>query len=137
VFVSNFTPESNTDVNKINIENKIATSISTSKATFSFDYIIASADYNHVEQNLLEKKYRNYNEGYWNNKTFSPSALLFYLGVNAKIEKLEHHNLFFDEDIEVHTEEIYGNPSWPSKPLFYTCCPSKTDETVVLLTIFF
>ena len=122
--------ETNTNVNKINIENKLATSISTSKGEFSFDYIIASADYNHVEQNLLEKNYRNYNDRYWNKKTFSPSALLFYLGVNSKIEKLEHHNLFFDEDIEVHTEEIYKNPSWPSKPLFYTCCPSKTDKSV-------
>ena len=120
----------NTNVNKINVEKEYATSISTSKGEFSFDCIIASADYNHVEQNLLEKKYRNYNDGYWNKRTFSPSALLFYLGVNAKIEKLEHHNLFFDEDIEVHTEEIYNSPSWPSKPLFYTCCPSKTDKSV-------
>ena len=43
---------------------------------------------------------------------------------------MEHHNLFFDEDIETHTNEIYKNPTWPSKPLFYSCCPSKTDASV-------
>ncbi len=120
----------NTSVTKINIKDKRAKTISTSNGEFSFDYIIASADYHHVEEKLLEKKYRNYSEKYWNKKTFSPSSLLFYLGLNSKIDNLEHHNLFFDEDIELHTQEIYKNPSWPSKPLFYACCPSKTDSSV-------
>ena len=38
--------------------------------------------------------------------------------------------MFFDEDIEKHTDEIYIDPKWPSKPLFYTCCPSKSDPNV-------
>ena len=29
-----------------------------------------------------------------------------------------------------HSYEIYTEPQWPSKPLFYVCCPSKTDDTV-------
>ena len=56
--------------------------------------------------------------------------MLFYLGVSKKINNLEHHTLFFDEDIEKHSNDIYENPIWPEKPLFYTCCPSKTDPTV-------
>ncbi len=43
---------------------------------------------------------------------------------------MDHHNLFFDEDLKVHAAEIYKNPKWPSKPLFYVCCPSKTDNSV-------
>ena len=27
-------------------------------------------------------------------------------------------------------EQIYENPEWPDDPLFYVCCPSKTDPTV-------
>ena len=50
--------------------------------------------------------------------------------MTEKIEKLDHHTLFFDEDIEQHSDEIYDEPKWPSKPLFYTCCPSKTDPNV-------
>jgi len=60
----------------------------------------------------------------------APSSLLFYLGLNSKVEGVKHHNLFFDEDFELHAEEIYNNPKWPTKPLFYICCPSKTDITV-------
>ena len=95
----------------------------TNKGTFEFDIVIASADYNHVEQSLLPLKERNYSKEYWEKKVFSPSSLLFYLGLNKKIKKIEHHNLFFDEDIENHVNEIYETPSWPSKPLFYVCCP--------------
>jgi phytoene desaturase len=56
--------------------------------------------------------------------------LLFYLGINKKIENLEHHNLFFDADFDQHAVEIYENPTWPRDPLFYACCPSKTDKSV-------
>jgi len=46
------------------------------------------------------------------------------------VDNLLHHNLFFDADFHQHAIEIYKQPQWPSKPLFYVCCPSKTDESV-------
>jgi phytoene desaturase len=110
-------------------DNKIS-SIKTELNGHYFDGVIASADYHHVEQNLLPAEYRNYSESYWNKKTFAPSSLIFYLGVNKKINKLLHHNLFFDADFKTHSVAIYETPSWPDEPLFYVCCPSKTDATV-------
>ena len=47
-----------------------------------------------------------------------------------KLKSLNHHTLFFDEDLDGHSKEIYKNPQWPNKPLFYVCCPSKTDNSV-------
>src|SRR5690606_23577141 len=29
-----------------------------------------------------------------------------------------------------HAKTIYKNPQWPEKPLYYVCCPSKTDTSV-------
>ena len=43
---------------------------------------------------------------------------------------MQHHTLFFDEDLEQHSKEIYKTPQWPSKPLFYVCCPSQSDKSV-------
>jgi phytoene desaturase len=60
----------------------------------------------------------------------APSSLLFYLGVNKKLENLRHHNLFFDRDFRQHAIEIYEKPSWPGDPLFYVCAPSVTDDSV-------
>jgi len=122
--------QTNQEVKKINVRDSKVFSISTKNQEIKTDIVVASADYAHVEENLLEKKYRNYSKEYWNKKSFSPSSLLFYLGVSKKIKNLDHHTLFFDEDIEKHSNDIYENPIWPEKPLFYTCCPSKTDPTV-------
>lgn len=95
-----------------------------------FDAVIASADYYHVEKDLLPAENRNYDEKYWNKKTLSPSCLIFYIGINKKIKNIQHHTLFFENDLQLHSEEIYKSPKWPSQPLFYVCCTSKSDDTV-------
>lgn len=105
-------------------------SLYTSYHKRDYEGVIAAADYHHVEQQLLDDKYRKYSKRYWQERTMAPSALIFYLGVTKKINKLKHHNLFFDEDLGQHAREIYKAPQWPSKPLFYVCCPSKTDSSV-------
>ncbi len=97
---------------------------------YSADFVVASADYEHVEQNLLASKDRKYDAKYWNERVMAPSCLIYYVGVKKKIKNLQHHNLFFDADMGVHADEIYTNPTWPTQPLFYVSCPSKTDKTV-------
>jgi phytoene desaturase len=94
------------------------------------DAVIGSADYHHIESQLIPEELQSYPKSYWESRTFAPSCLIFYLGINKKINKLRHHNLFFDADFEQHAVEIYKDKSWPSNPLFYVCCPSKTDPSV-------
>jgi phytoene desaturase len=120
----------NAAVDKIEIENNQVKHIIVNGAEFDCDAVVASADYHHVESKLLDEKYRNYTETYWDKKVFAPSSLIYYLGVNKKINNLDHHTLFFDEDLNQHAVEIYKTPMWPSKPLFYVCCPSKTDDEI-------
>jgi phytoene desaturase len=100
------------------------------KKLFPSDYVVAGADYHHVEQNIIPKPFRKYSSNYWNSRVMAPSSLIFYLGLNKKVKSLLHHTLFFDEDFGKHANEIYQNPQWPSSPQFYVCCPSKTDSTV-------
>ena len=120
----------NATVEKIGIENNQAKNILVNGEDFNCDAIVASADYHHVESKLLPNEYRNYDENYWEKKTFAPSCLIYFLGINKKINALNHHTLFFDEDLNQHSKEIYQIPQWPSKPLFYVCCPSKSDDDV-------
>ncbi len=124
------TIELNANVDKIEVENGVAKGVRVNGTLKTADVVVAGADYHHVETQLLEKKYRNYSEDYWDKRVMAPSSLLFYLGVDREIPKLLHHNLFFDEPFGPHAEEIYENPKWPSKPLFYASVPSKTDKTV-------
>ena len=118
------------EVKKIEIQNGRVQSIVTEGQRLITDAVISGADYAHTEQRLLEEKDRSYSEKYWDQRVMSPSALIFYLGVSKKIPGLLHHNLFFDSDFTIHAEEIYDTKRWPKDPLFYVCCPSKTDDTV-------
>jgi phytoene desaturase len=120
----------NAPVNKILTNNERATALSVNGCWVLTNGVVAAADYHHVEQSLLDENSRNYENSYWNKKTFAPSGLIFYLGLNKKIERLQHHTLFFDEDLDQYADDIYSSPQWPARPLFYVCCPSRTDDSV-------
>lgn len=120
----------NEAVEKIIVKNGKAEGVKTTNGFYSADVIVAGADYHHVDQHLLDAEWRNYSAAYWEKRVMAPSSLLFYLGVNKRIPKLLHHNLFFDADFQRHAAEIYTTPQWPSDPLFYVSAPSVTDASV-------
>jgi|SRR6056297_30445 len=119
----------NKPVDKILVEKGKAIGIVIDGKEILSNVVLSGADYHHSET-LLKKEYRQYSEGYWDKKTFAPSSLLFYIGFNKRIKNVEHHNLFFDTDFELHAEEIYDDAKWPTDPLFYANFPSITDRTM-------
>ncbi|SIO06353.1 phytoene desaturase family protein [Algoriphagus halophilus] len=119
------------EVEEIEIEDGIAKRIRLiSGEKISADVVVAGADYHHVDKHLVNPKYSNYSEEYWDKRVMAPSSLLFYLGIDKRLENLRHHNLFFDEPLGPHADAIYTHPRWPEKPLFYASVPSITDRTV-------
>lgn len=122
--------EFNTQVESLTLNKNQITEVKTNQGDFLADVVISSADYHFTEQKLIPQGLKNYTEDYWNKRTLSPSCLLYYVGVRKKLPRLKHHNLFFDSDFEAHAKAIYEDPKYPDKPLYYVCCPSKTDSTV-------
>ncbi len=120
----------NSEVKGFDIASKSISLVKTDSLVYQADVVIANADYHHVDQNILPRKNANYSKEYWDNRKMAPSSLLVFVGIDKKIEALDHHNLFFDADFDKHAVEIYKEPQWPSDPLFYVCRPSKTDSTV-------
>lgn len=104
--------------------------VTTNGDTYPVDAVVASNDYHNTEKLLPEGGFRNYTDKYWEKRVMAPSCLIFYVGVQKRIPRLIHHNLFFDSSLAEHAKSIYDTPGWPKKPLFYVCCPSKTDATV-------
>ena len=117
----------NSNVTQIITKKRYATGIKVNDKIINSKYILSGADYNHTETLLPESK-RQYSQKYWSSKTLSPSSLLFYLGFDKKLKNLTHHNLFFDTDFDLHSKEIYKDPKWPSKPLFYANFTSMTNS---------
>ena len=120
----------NSPVDSLEVKNGIITSVKAAGKNYEAPYVLASADYQHVEQQLLPAEYRTYSEKYWNSRVLSPSSLIFYLGIDKKLEGIEHHTLFFDQDFSKHADAIYAKPGWPENPVLYFSCTSKTDPTV-------
>ncbi len=120
----------NQEVTELKPIDGIITTVVTANATYEADIVVGAADYHHVEQKLLPAPYRQYDEAYWNKRVMAPSSLIYYLGIDKKLNNLQHHNLFFDASFEQFGDEIYTTPRWPEKPLFYVCAPSVTDSSV-------
>ena len=120
----------NEEVKSFSYDKRSISYVITKKKTYDADYVVCAADYNHIDQNILDKKFRNYSKSYWDKRILAPSSLLFYIGLDKKVKNIQHHCLFFDKDFENHAEEIYSTPRWPSEPLFYASFPSVSDTSL-------
>ena len=116
----------NESVEAVDVKHNTITSVRTNRGSHHADTVISSADYHFTENVLLPESHRSYSSKYWNKKVLAPSCLLYYVGVNKKLD-LPHHSLFFDVPFDKHGREIYSNISWPSEPLFYVSANSITD----------
>ena len=120
----------NQEVTGFDFEQNKIRKVKTQLAEYTADIVVSGADYYFTEK-LLPTEFQNYNEDYWQSRKLAPSCLLYYVGLNKKLpEAVTHHTLFFDADFELHSKEIYRQPKMPTNPLFYMCCPSKTDASV-------
>lgn len=120
----------NQEVTWLETEGNQVKRVHTLGGIFEADAVVAGADYHHVEMNLLPPRLRTYSNAYWEKRVMAPSCLIFYLGISKRLERLQHHNLFFDADLEVHAQQIYHTQQWPTDPLFYVSVPSVTDPGV-------
>jgi phytoene desaturase len=55
---------------------------------------------------------------------------MLYLGVEGRLDALEHHTLVLPTDWDEHFERIFEDPAWPEDPAYYLNVPSLTDDSV-------
>jgi phytoene desaturase len=104
--------------------------VETAERSYRPDYVVCNADYAHVERDLLPDHERQYDDGYWDDRTYAPSAFLIYMGVEGDVDPLAHHTLVLPEDWDPHFEQIFEASAWPDDPAYYVCVPSQTDDSV-------
>jgi len=119
----------NHEVEKIFVNGGKADALKTNKGNYPTDLVIVNGDYPYTELNLLEKKYRTYDQGYWDKRQFAPSAFVAYVGIDKQIDDLLHHTMYLDRDWAKNFDEIFESeaPHWPKTPSYYVNVPSKTD----------
>ncbi|MDY6893742.1 MAG: phytoene desaturase family protein [Chloroflexota bacterium] len=117
-------------VRKLSGDNGTLTYIVTEAGEYPADVVVASADYPHVETELLERSQQSYPLDYWRKRVVAPSMFLIFLGLTKKVEALTHHNLYLANRWEEHFASIFDNPDWPKNPSYYIHCPSQLDKTL-------
>jgi len=122
------------EVAEIKLKNAKATGVVAKSASgepveLQADIVVSGADYHFTETELLPDAARSYTEAYWESRQMAPGCIIFYVGLNKKIEGLQHHTLFFDVPFAPHARDIYTTPRWPDTPLFYVSATSVTDTS--------
>lgn len=127
----NFEEEATEIVVEKNIaKTVVARTINGEQKTYEADVVIGGADYHHIETKLLPEIFRSYTAAYWDKRVMAPGCILYYVGLNKKLEGIQHHSLFFDTSFAEHGKQIYTTKEWPTDPLFYVSATSVTDKSV-------
>jgi phytoene desaturase len=119
-----------TEAKELEIKDGEIKAVVTDKGRFETNYVIGAGDYHFIEQNLVPEKHRMYSQQYWEKRVMSPSSLIYFIGLDKKLQGFRHHTLLFDTNFDTHAAEIYKNPRWPSDPALYVSVTSKTDPGV-------
>ncbi len=120
------------EVEEIKIEDGEAQGIELSSGEeIELDQIIMNSDFAWSMKNLIPNEKRNkYSDEKIDNKKFSCSTFMLYLGLDKLYEDLEHHNVFITEDYERNFKEIEELKVVPEDPSFYVQNASITDPTL-------
>ena len=122
----------NEPVKKIIVKDNKVVGVKTSKSRYEADIVVVNADYAWAEQKLLEKEYQSYSKRYWEKRKIAPSAYLLYLGLDKKLKRFLHHNLYFHPNWEKHFDDIFKDIKWPKDFSYYVSCISKTDKKTAI-----
>ncbi|MFB6296265.1 MAG: phytoene desaturase family protein [Halobacteriales archaeon] len=104
--------------------------VATDAGTERADLVVSNANPAYTERELLAPDDREHDPGYWEARTYAPSAFMLYLGVEGDVSPLAHHSLVLPTDWDGHFERIFDDPDWPEDPAYYVSVASKTDDAV-------
>lgn len=119
-------------VDNIIVENKQAKGIVLEdKTEVYYDDIIINSDFAYTMKNLVnEENRKKYSDENLNNKKYSCSIFMMYLGVKKRYESLKHHNIFFAKDYKKNVEEISNTKVLSEDPSVYIQNAIINDETL-------
>lgn len=88
------------------------------------DLVVANADLPYTYDTLLGEPYPGIEQ-----KAFSCSTVLLYLGVNRTYPELLHHNLAVSRDLRDTCRVLFEERRMPDDPPFYLVASTRTDPS--------
>ncbi len=88
------------------------------------DLVVANSDLPYTYDALLGEPYPGIEE-----KQFSCSVVLLYLGVNRTYPQLLHHNLVVSRDLRATCDQLFRQHRMPDDPPFYVVATTRTEPS--------
>ncbi len=118
------------EVEKIEIEDGKAVGVCVGGEVFSCDFVVANSDAIETYRTLIDKKARkSFSDKKLNKIEPSCSGFVLLLGTKKQFPNLAHHNIFFSDDYKAEFDAIFKQKRPAMNPTIYVCAASKTDET--------
>lgn len=115
----------NEEVSEIVIEDKRAVGIKTKKGEKRYDLIVSNAHYGHTYGSLIKNSQENVQD-----KKYSMSCYLLYLGVKKKYPQLQHHTLITSPRYKTLIEDIFDKKILADDFSMYLHVPTRTDSSM-------
>jgi phytoene desaturase len=126
------TVRTETPIREVMVENRTAVGVTLEDGTEErADRLVMNADFGHAMTHLVDPSHRKkYTDTALENKKYSCSTFMLYLGVGRQYPDIPHHSIIFAEDYKRNVDEITTTRILPDDPSFYVQNASVTDPTL-------
>ena len=104
--------------------DKVRSALLADGTRVSSDIVVANADLPYAYDELLLAPYPGIEQ-----KRFSCSAVLMYIGTNRTWPHLQHHNFVVGRDMKTGCDDLFVRHRMPEDPPFYVVATSRTDPS--------
>jgi phytoene desaturase len=108
------------DVNRLHFKDRTVIGVETMSGFYPADAVVINADFSRAMQRLVPNRLRRrWSDDKLKSKRYSCSTYMLYLGIEGKLDGLQHHTVLLSEDYKRNISEIESGEVLTQKPSFY------------------
>jgi phytoene desaturase len=116
----------NTEITDAKIENEeVQYLIDADGREWKADYYVINSDAAWFRGKVFKNP--KYSEKKLDKMKWTMAPLTIYLGINQKLDRLEHHNYFLGNNFDQYAKGVFKNKVSFEKPYYYVNVPSKNN----------
>ena len=118
-------------VEKVFFEGRRATGVRTAQRTLEADAVVINADFAQAMQRMLPASVRRkWTDKKIENKKYSCSTFMLYLGIDGKYDDVSHHTIYLAKNYQQNLRDIEQTHQLSADPSFYVQNACVTDKTL-------
>ena len=123
--------ETNSEVTEIVVKNGKAVGTIANDKMYEADAVVSNAHFAHTYRDLIKPEHRRkWSDRKVNNKAYSMSAFMMYLGLKKRYPKLRHHTLIIAERYKELIKDIFDRKILADDFSMYLHAPTRTDDSM-------